>query len=116
MYPSSRVIILSDNCRFVHRLNITHWPTTYTRGVTVELTDKRYLSDVCRQMTTFRKKHLPLSSSQKYVGRDKMVVTREIVRREATLIGQMGVDGLEMDPALLTSSLKNEAIDTSEKF
>ena len=86
------------------------------RGVITELTDKRYLSDVCRQVTTFRKKPLPLSSGQKYVERDKMVVTRENVRRETTLIGQMGEHGLEMSPARLTSSLKNEAIDTSETF
>jgi hypothetical protein len=38
-----------------------------------------------------------------------MLVTLENVRREATLTGQMGVHGLEMDPAWLTSSLKNEA-------
>ena len=36
--------------------------------------------------------------------------------RKATLIGHMGVHGLEMGPARLTSSLKNEALDTSETF
>lgn len=67
-------------------------------------------------MTTFRNEPLPLSSGQKYVERDKKVVTRENLRREATLIGQIGVHGLEMGPGRLTSSLKNEAIDTFEKF
>lgn len=91
-------------------------PYLYMRGVRAELTDKIYLSDVSRQVTTFRKKPLPLSSRQKYVGRDKMVVTRESMRREATLLGQMGVHGLEMGPAWPTSFLKNEPIDTSETF